>query len=202
MVVQSDKEPRRELDDEASLAGVMRLIAMLEDAGIAVTVGFSSSDIVLWKAAGASSCATGKFFNLRRFASARFEEQSGGGGGQLPYWFEENLLGFLRGADVLRIAALVPASDATRRNPYSAACLAAINEGTSWLAESWRQFLWWFADYDRRADQEPVNSVKSLLKNAEQHWVKLETGDVLMEERRNDGAWLRAWRRASSVPLR
>jgi hypothetical protein len=69
-------DPRRELSDEEALKGAMRLIASLEGAGLMVIVGFTSSDMVLWKAAGASSCATGKFFNLRRFTSSRFEEPS------------------------------------------------------------------------------------------------------------------------------
>lgn len=37
-------------------------------------VGFASTDVVLWKAAGAKACATGKFANLRRFTTNRFNE--------------------------------------------------------------------------------------------------------------------------------
>jgi hypothetical protein len=49
--------------------------------------------MILWKAAGATNCATGKFFNLRRFTISRFEEPDSSGGGQLGYWFEKALLG-------------------------------------------------------------------------------------------------------------
>lgn len=84
-------EPRREMREVEELKGAMRLIAALEAADIRVLVGFSSSDLILWKHAGASDCASGKFFNLRRFTRARFEEP-GSGGGQLPYWFEEALI--------------------------------------------------------------------------------------------------------------
>jgi len=93
LIFKSDIEPRRELADPESLKGAMKIIASLRNAGMKVLVGFCSSDMVLWKAAGAHSCATGKFFNLRRFMLTRFAEPSAGGG-QVPYWFEENLLAF------------------------------------------------------------------------------------------------------------
>jgi len=73
-----------------------------ERAGIKVLVAFASSEMPLWKAAGATHCATGKFFNLHRFTRTRFEEPPAGGGGALPYWFEESLFAFLRASDVVR----------------------------------------------------------------------------------------------------
>src|SRR5215212_6447213 len=85
LVLAGDTDPRRELSNSEELKGAMRLIRALESVDLPVLVGFSSSDMVLWKAAGATSCATGKFFNLRRFTSSRFEDASEGGG-QLPYW--------------------------------------------------------------------------------------------------------------------
>ena len=91
------------LSEVEEIKGAMRLIAAMRAAGLKVTVGFLSSDVLLWKAAGASHCATGKFFNLRRFTRTRFEEPRGQGGGQLPYWFEESLMAFLRQSDVQRI---------------------------------------------------------------------------------------------------
>ena len=83
LVLVSQTEPRRELNEVEGIKGAMRLIAAMRGSGLTVTVGFSSSDVLLWKAAGASHCATGKFFNLRRFTRARFEEP-GQGGGQIP----------------------------------------------------------------------------------------------------------------------
>lgn len=74
VVFVSQAEPRRELSAVEEIKGAMQLIAAMRAAGLEVTVGFSSSDVLLWKAAGASHCATGKFFNLRRFTKARFEE--------------------------------------------------------------------------------------------------------------------------------
>ncbi|MHB8999620.1 MAG: hypothetical protein ACYC9N_08945, partial [Thermoanaerobaculia bacterium] len=101
LVFVTDLEPRRELTEAAELTGGMLLISLLEQAGISVLVGFTSTDAVLWKAAGATSCATGKYFNLRRFTRSRFEEPPGGGG-QLPYWVEESLFAYLRETDILR----------------------------------------------------------------------------------------------------
>ena len=77
IIFKGNTDPRRELAEVESIKGAMRLIAALSSAEIDVIVGFCSSDVVLWKAAGASSCATGKFFNLRRFTSSRFEDPSG-----------------------------------------------------------------------------------------------------------------------------
>lgn len=66
----------------------------------------------------ATSCATGKFFNLRRFTKSRFEEPAGGGG-QLPYWVEESLFAYLRETDVLRVRDEGLIADASRRKPSS-----------------------------------------------------------------------------------
>lgn len=54
-------EPRRELADPEELKGATRLIATLEAGGQSVTVAFSSSEMVLWKAAGATNCATWRY---------------------------------------------------------------------------------------------------------------------------------------------
>lgn len=198
LVVTGGPDPRRELADADSLAAVMRLVAALETAEIKVLVGFSSSDMLLWKAAGATSCATGKFFNLRRFTASRFDEPSGGGG-QLPYWLEESLLAFLRESDVVRVEREGLLSDASRANPFAAEILDRLrtHPGTAWLALAWRQFLYWFADAEARltADRAVAGA---LAKTAEGNWLHLDDRDVLMEEPRNDGSWVRPWRRALS----
>lgn len=189
-------DPRRELSDPEELKGAMRLISALESSDIRVLVGFCSSDILLWKAAGASSCATGKFFNLRRFTSSRFEEPTQGGG-QLPYWFEESLLAFLRESDVLRVSAKGLLSPSSRDNPYSQQILSKLTEapGSAWVGLGWRQFMYWFMDVENRC-QNGQTTVRNLLREAEDNWQTLEDSDILMEETRNDGRWLRPWRRA------
>lgn len=197
LVFVSLTEPRRELAEVEEIKGAMRLIAALRDAGLEVTVGFTSSDVVLWKAAGATHCATGKFFNLRRFTRTRFEEPRGQGGGQLPYWFDEAVMAFLRQSDLLRVLPLNLPRLGTSANPFSDQILDQLTRepDRAWLALAWRQFMFWFADVERRLESGAV-APAALLRTADGNWRTLDDADVLMEERRNDGGWLRQWRRA------
>ena len=196
LVLIGDIEPRRELSDPEELKGAMRLIASLEAGDQRVTVCFCSSDLLLWKAAGATNCASGKFFNLRRFTLSRFDEPSGGGG-QLSYWFEESLLSFLRQSDLLRVQARALLSDASKSNPFSVPILEAIPAKKPWLALSWRHFLYWFADVERRLASGGVTA-DDLVNSADGAWASIEASKppLFMEERQNDGAWVRQWRRA------
>jgi hypothetical protein len=196
LVVVSDIEPRRELDATEELKGVIRLISGVEGSGLPVIVGFCSTDMVLWKAAGATSCATGKFFNLRRFTRSRFDEPSGGGG-QLPYWMEEATMGFLREADVLRLRDRGSLSDASRGNPFGQAILTQFENEPSkpWVALGWRQFMWQFCSLEGRIADGTVD-VDQLLTEAQALWLKLEDDRFLMEEPRNTGFWIRPWQRA------
>jgi hypothetical protein len=195
-VLVGNLEPRRELADPEELKGAMRLIATLESGDQHVTVAASSSEMLLWKAAGATNCATGKFFNLRRFTIGRFEEPAGGGG-QLEYWFEEALLAFLRQSDLLRAQAREFISPASNENPFSAAILESIPEKKRWVALGWRHFMYWFADAEYRLRTGLV-SADDLVRIADANWAAIETTSpkLYMEERQNDGAWLRQWLRA------
>ena len=197
LVLVSLTEPRREIAEVEEIKGAMLLIAALRTAGVEVTVGFSSSDIVLWKAAGASNCATGKFFNLRRFTRTRFEEPRGQGGGQLPYWFEESMIAFLRQSDVQRVLPMNLANLAPSMNPFGEQIRAQLTTEPerAWLALAWRQFLFWFADIEGRLESGAI-APATLLRNADSNWRILDDSDVLLEERRNDGGWIRPWRRA------
>ena len=194
LVFITDQEPRRELEDTEALKGAMRLVRELESAGLKVLVGFCSSDVLLWKAAGASSCASGKFFNLRRFTKGRFEEPQGGGG-QLPYWIEESNLAFLRESDIIRVRQEGMLSESTQNNPFSQSILSVIEKGEPWLGSSWRHYLYWFADVEQRLDKNP-KVAQEILRQADKNWEYLEDNNVFMEERRNDGRWIRPWRRA------
>lgn len=195
LVLDTQQPPRRELADTEGIKGAMRLIAALTGAGLKMLVGFCASDIVLWKHAGATDCASGKFFNLRRFTRSRFDDAADGGG-LLPYWFEENLLGFLREPDLLRVQKENLLSDASQTNPFGQSILRKFKEqpGSPWVAESWRQFLWWFADVEHRIESGQIQ-VPKILRDAERRWLSIEDR-ILMDERRNDGDWLRSWRRA------
>jgi len=196
LVLVSDIPPRREFSDVEGLKGSMRLISALVDSGLNVIIGFCSSDMILWKAAGASSCATGKYFNLRRFTSSRFEEPAEGGG-QLPYWFEESLIAFLRESDIIRVKKAGKISQANIANPFSRQIFDCIenDQGNPWLGLSWRHYMYSFADLEYRIHKNDVD-IPLLLKTAENTWLHLEDNGVLMEEIRNNGEWIRAWRRA------
>jgi hypothetical protein len=201
LILETEKEPRRELDDSNGLRGAMRLIHILEKSGMRVLVSHASSDLVLWKAAGAHSCATGKFFNLRRYTNTRFEEPNGGGGGggQLPYWFEESLLAFLREPDLLRLNSRGLIGQGASNNDFSSIILDGVLETSTkptWLANSWRHYLATFAALEARLSSTNLVDIKNLLKTAEQNWMALEDAEVFAEENRNDGKWLRSWRQA------
>lgn len=197
LVFVGQTEPRRELRDVEEIKGAMQLISALRAAQLEVTIGFSSSDVLLWKAAGAHHCATGKFFNLRRFTKDRFEEPGGQGGGQLPYWFEEPLMAFIRQSDVLRIIPKDLPNLAPSPNPFGMQILEQlrVDPGRAWLGLAWRQFMFWFADVEHRLESGALTA-QSLLRNADNNWRRLDDEDFFMEERRNDGGWIRPWRRA------
>ncbi len=199
LVFVGSMQPRREFNAVDELKGAMRLINALERNGVPVVVGFCSSELILWKAAGATSCASGKFFNLRRFTRQRFEEPTDEtGGGQLPYWFEEGLLAFLRQGDLGRVRRQGLLSEASGRNPFCQQVLALLDNAATtgtkpkWLALAWRQFLYWFCDAEGRITRGEVTPA-TLLEMADANWTKLDQARVLMEERPNDGAWIRSW---------
>jgi hypothetical protein len=196
LVLIADVAPRRELRDTNCIKGAMRLIRFLASAGVRILVGFSSSDQLLWKYSGAHDCATGKFFNLRRFTPSRFIEPSEGRG-QIPYWFEESLMAYIRDSDLERIKERGFLSVASRSNPFCVQILEQMSASPErpWLGLSWRQYLYWFADFENRFSRGEIEA-NSLLQEAENRWGQLEEYRILFEERQNDGAWLRQWRRS------
>lgn len=194
LVVHSESHPRRELSDPEELKGVMTLIHLLEEAGISVLVGYSSSELLLWKSANATSCATGKFFNLRRFTPSRWEVNDGGGG-QVSYLIEDSLISYLLESDIPRVRPADLISDITRNNPYFNAIEQNLADGTAWLGLSWRFFLHWFMDVERRLDSGEANS-EELIRTADANWGTIEERDIILEDRQNNGSWIRQWLRA------
>jgi hypothetical protein len=73
---------------------------------------------------------TGKFFNLRRFTKSRFDEPNEGGG-QLPYWFEQGLMAFLREADLSWFSRLEAELDSGESIPKTVALLTAADKSWS-----------------------------------------------------------------------
>lgn len=202
IAVEADIEPRRELADAANLLGLMALVSALEKSGCKTLVSHCSSDMILMKAAGASSCASGKFFNLRRFTRSRFDEQQEGGGGQLPYWFEHHLLGFLREADIARLRRdglgdFLGGGDSGNVFGEQMFDQFSNDPGKPWVALSWRQYLAWFAGTEKQLSVPDASSlVSTWLREAESRWLQMEDKDVLLEETRNTGQWIRPWRQA------
>lgn len=200
IVMETGIDPRRELSDADGLANFMLLINLLQQHA-PVTVAYSSSDMILFKAAGASNCGTSKFFNLRRFTMSRFDEPPTGGGGQIPYWFEHNLLAFIREADIRRL----------QKNGYNE-IIGGLHSGghwgqivlefldnypgEAWLGKSWRQYLSWFGKTEMEVSSKNSSIVKKWLKSAEQYWQQLDDDEILMDEPRNNGNWIRPWRQA------
>jgi len=207
LVVEAELEPRREIKEADNIASLMVLIAALQRSGCSVLVSHCSSEMILLKAAGASACATGKFFNLRRFTPGRFDDEEDGGR-LIPYWFEHSLLAFLREADIARIRRNVNPDfigQADSGNIYGQQILTQfIDEpGKPWVGLSWRQYLAWFAAVEGRlSGREAPTIVDRWLREAEQRWLELEDKGALLEEIRNDGSWVRRWRQALSDFLR
>lgn len=195
LLIYDEAAPRRESNDSLELEAILKLIAALKDAGLQILVGYASSDMLLWKAAGADAVASGKFFNLRRFNRSRFELPPEGGG-QLPYWFEEDLIAFIREADVNRLEREGLLSATSKRNPVGKKILELQRTvpGTAWLGLSWRQFLWWFADCEARLNAGSPQA-EELLKAAEENWAKVNA-KILLDEPANNGSWVRPWRAA------
>jgi hypothetical protein len=200
LILVTEVEPRREIVDDAGLSGFMHLIHLLAQTGV-VTVSYTCSDLILYKAAGAANCATGKFFNLRRFTSSRFDD-SEQGGGQIPYWFEPNLLGFLREADVLRLKR--QGFDSMFADTGAASIWTAHIEQNlaqsppePWLRESWRQYLSSFGKIEKSvAGVQDIPGVAGWLKDTEARWKQIDERGIIMDEERNDGRWVRPWRQA------
>jgi hypothetical protein len=198
IVFESDIEPRREFYEPNEIFGMIKLINELTNTSKPILVAHCSSDMVLFKAAGASHCATGKFFNLRRFTKSRYREPAAGGG-QLSYWFEQSLMAFLREAELLRIMdegheELIGFQFSG--NYWSNEIIENLT-GTSpsaWVGLGWRQYLSWFGKSEEAIKSGDIQLVNGWLRNAEDGWRKLEDDGILMDDPRNDGAWLRPWR--------
>ena len=57
----------------------------------------------------------------------------------------------------------------------------------AWVKLGWRQWMYWFADVERRIENAQLD-VPALLLASEKNWVALDEENIFLEERRNDGA--------------
>lgn len=196
LVINTNVAPRRELYDENGLLGVMQLIKLLEGSDLPVLVSHCSSDLLLWKAAGTTAFATGKFFNLRRFEISRWNALAEEGGNQLPYWFEQSILAFLNEGDILRLRNMGLLGVGNSSNLFSDSILNSVAQGSAWLSNSWRHWLKWFMDTESQLGKGNINAVKEMLDKAEKNWKHLGEQSVFLEQSKNDGAWLQPWSNA------
>ncbi|GGC98011.1 hypothetical protein [Undibacterium terreum] len=203
LVLSDDLTPRNQRTDVESLAGAIRLIRLLEDAGTEVLVSFSGLDMLLWKAAGATHVASGKFFNLRRFVPGRFEEDNQDGGRVVPYWTDAGLITWLREDDIklLDKNELIDRTEASS-NPFSKEILEILDAGSgeAWVGYGWRQYLYWFQETEAVISSD-LNAAKTILKSADALWGKKEETGVYLFDRQNTGDWIRPWLNAIKMGL-
>lgn len=203
LVILGGNQPREHHTDLDSLTGLLRLIRLLEEAGTKVLVAFCGLDMLLWKAAGATSVATGKFFNLRRFIPERWDDLKEGGQ-IVAYWTDEQLISWLREADVRLLDRLgLLDRGAAKINPFSSKILDVIDEGKgeAWLGLSWRQYLYWFMKNESILTAQP-NRIDTFLSSALANWKNFSTTSMLMHDERNDGSWIRQWSNAIQMSRR
>jgi len=194
LVFSDDERPRIERSESSDLEGAARLIRILNQAGSRITVGFTSTELLLWKAAGAANVATGKFFNLRRFTKGRWDEDEASGGRNISYWTEPSLLGFLREADLIRYKREFSIDPSHDGNPFSQIILEKLDssERKPWVADSWRQFLHWFADCESNINNNFPKCVE-IVSTSLSRWHEVREAKLRFEEERNTGDWIQAW---------
>lgn len=202
LVLYDDLGPRDQRSDFQALAGAIKLIHLLEEADTRVLVAFSGLDLLLWKVAGASDAATGKFFNLRRFVPGRWEDASEGGR-IVPYWTDNLLITWLREDDVklLDKQGLIDRESAAS-NPYAQRILEIIDAGTgeAWVALGWRQYLHWFMEVEAAVDHNHLIA-HQLLVAADTRWGEVSDSGIYLFDRQNTGDWVRPWLNAIRLGL-
>lgn len=203
LVLFDDLGPREQRKDFEALAGAIHLIRLLENAGTRVLVAFSGLDILLWKAAGASDAATGKFFNLRRFVPGRWEDAAEGGR-VIPYWTDDHLVTWLREDDVrlLDKNGLIDRKSVAA-NSFGQKILEIIDraKGEPWVALGWRQYLHWFMEVEALIGRDQ-SAAHQLLIAADTRWGEVAASEVYLFDRQNSGDWIRPWLNAIHLGLR
>lgn len=187
------------VSDSTTLELAARLIKLLRQSGLRVVMAYCGSEMVLWRQAGCEHFATGKYWNLRRFAARRWaKKENGFVPNTAPLWFEPSLLGFLSNADVKRLSARGLLPDSSLNHPASKEILAQwdSDKPTAWKAHAWKQFMSWFREYD--SNPHPGHaSFDDYLASIEMSWAELRSENVLLEDPTNNGNWVRQWRLAA-----
>lgn len=203
LVFADDLPPRTQRTNVEALGGAVLLIRLLEEAGSQVLVAFSGLDMLLWKAAGATNVASGKFFNLRRFVPGRFQKDAQEGGRVVPYWTDGPLVTWLREDDVRMLDRRgIISRKASVTNPYSQRILDILDagEGKPWVGEGWRQYLYWLQETESNVSGD-IARILSLLKAADSAWGAIATAEIYLYDRQNTGEWIRPWLNAIKIGL-
>jgi hypothetical protein len=88
---------------------------------------------------------------------------------------------------------LSPASNA---NPFTKLIFEFIPQNKAWVALGWRQFMYWFADIEERI-RTKTTTVDDLIARGDANWGLIQQKPpVIMEERENNGQWIRQWLRS------
>jgi len=178
--------------DSEALPTAVHLIKLLS-AQMRVQVAFCGHDLVLWKFAGAQDVTSGKWLNVRRFSPARWNDEETQGR-QVSYWNDTGLITLLREADVLMLDRQGWYKGETfSANPFSAQIIEILRSGSgaAWQALSWRQYLRWVANVD--AGLKTPKDALDYLSRADKRWAEFEAMKLLMQDRPNDGSWIRLW---------
>jgi len=158
-------------------------------------------------------------FDLPRYQD---KDGGGGGSGTVPYYFEESLLAWLQFEDIVSLDNLgYPLGlandpfyplirqriDDLKKTP--AHYEPKMKKGKpvtdkkgkprmqrvgppQWTSEGWHQWLWWFADAERRLDRNTTSS-RDLIATAQKNWNRLKLLHFIPVDPGNDGSWLSAW---------
>ena len=111
-----------------------------------------------------------------------------------PFLIDRRLLAFLREADLMRYKRELEIDSSHDRNPYSQSILKKLDssEYVAWVADSWRQYLFWFADCESHIDSDS-GAASVIVANAVSKWCDVRAIGLMFEEERNNGDWVRAW---------
>lgn len=187
------QQPRPASSDVESLVNQAKLIRALRSTGARVVVGHTFVDAILFGAAGASACATGKYLNVRNFEIKRFKPPRSGGG-QKTYWFEESVLNLVAVEDMTSLAADGLLSEHTLYNRYIDEVRTCITQNRPWLRLSWLQYLNWFSI--RACSVTPNNGLADdLLLSARKTFEKVRDERIDLHDTVND-KFVRAFIRA------
>lgn len=191
LLLYSNLPGRKELSNQEQVLSVMKLIHILKLNKMSVTVGYASSDVILWKYAGADYCATGKFHNLRRFNNLRWEDIVTGGA-MLPYYFSNEFMAFFRKDDMLRLneEGLLQAGFDNLSSEFL--LKAETNSPKNLIKIGWLLYLRWFGTLAQLVDQNQLG-VKDYLLRVKQTWSDFRSYRIPLTESENTGFWVESW---------